>query len=705
MISTTTKTVSFGGGRTGTAWFMVNGRLHLVALGAILILAAVLRFANLAALGYGNHYYTAGVASMLQSWHNFFFVAAEPGGSVSIDKPPVGLWLQALSAAIFGVNGFGVLLPQIVAGILSVFVLYHLVRRSSGGVAGLLAALALAIMPVVVATDRNNTSDSILILTLLLAAWAFITATERGTLRYLLLGVTLVGIGFNIKMLQAYLPLPAFYALYLLGSSEHLRRKVINLALATVLLLTVSLSWAIAVDLTPADQRPYVGSSGTNSVINLMLGYNGIERLTGMGERGGLLSGLFGDSDDQSVDRGPQQPGADGESNPALETADSGFPQPGMDGGPGPRGGPGGGFPGTGQAGALRLFTTPLSKEMSWLLPFGLFSIGLLSFRVRPRWPIAPTHQAVVLWGCWLLTGGIFFSIAGFFHEYYLSILAAPLAALVAMGAVELWRIHTERPWLAIGLLLLATSATLGLQLATAQAFVGYAWWLAISIVLFVIGVALLVVATIRRWPRIARAGFITVVAALLITPGIWAALTTFSAGGNQGLPSAYSGGESRPGNGSDIQVNQELLDYLEANTQGMKYLMAVPSSHAGTDYVLTTGRPVLYLGGFSGQDQVADSRELASMVADGELRYISWGADGGPGRMGGQGNSAEISTWLQSSCVAVEGFTGQTEESFAAPPDGATPTVSGDAADGRNGGMPPGPGGGRNLTLYDCGG
>jgi len=134
------------------------------------ILAAVLRFANLAALGYANHYYTAGVASMLQSWHNFFFVAAEPGGSVSIDKPPVGLWLQAISAYVFGVNGFGVLLPQILAGILSVIVLYHLVRRWFGTGAGLLAALALAITPVVVATDRNNTMDSPLILTLLLAA-------------------------------------------------------------------------------------------------------------------------------------------------------------------------------------------------------------------------------------------------------------------------------------------------------------------------------------------------------------------------------------------------------------------------------------------------------------------------------------------------------------------------------------------------------
>ena len=215
-----------------------------LALASIVALAAALRFSNLNALGYSNHYYTAGVESMLQSWRNFFFVAAEPGGSVSIDKPPLGLWLQAISAAIFGVNGFGVLLPQLLAGILSVLVVYHLVRRSFGAPAGLLAALALAVTPVAVAVDRNNTMDSTLILTLLLAAWAFIKAAETTRLRFLLLGALLGGLAFNIKMLAAYLPLPAFYALYFLGAPERLWRKTGKLVLATAVLLAVSLSWA-----------------------------------------------------------------------------------------------------------------------------------------------------------------------------------------------------------------------------------------------------------------------------------------------------------------------------------------------------------------------------------------------------------------------------------------------------------------------------
>src|SRR5258706_4670064 len=179
-------------------------------------------------------------------------------------------------------------LPEILCGLLAIVMLYHLVQRSFGAAAGLLAALALAITPIVVATDRNNTIDSSLILSLLLATWAFIKATESGRLRYLLLGALLVGIGFNIKMLQAYLVLPALYGLYFLGAKVKLWRKLGQLTLASVVLLVVSFSWITVVDLTPASQRPYVGSSGDNSELTLALGYNGLERLIGM--RGSLSS-------------------------------------------------------------------------------------------------------------------------------------------------------------------------------------------------------------------------------------------------------------------------------------------------------------------------------------------------------------------------------------------------------------------------------
>lgn len=674
------------------------GVLQGLALALVVALAAGLRLANLGALGYANRYYTAGVASMLQSWHNFFFVAAEPGGAVSIDKPPVGLWLQAISAYFLGVNGLAMVLPEIVCGLLSVVVLYHLVRRSYGPAAGLLAALALAIAPIAVATDRNNTMDSSLILMLLFAAWAFIRATESGRLRHLLLGAALVGIGFNIKMLQAYLPLPAFYGLYFLGARVPLRRTLAQLALASGLLLTVSLSWAVIVDLTPADRRPYVGSSQDNSVLSLALGYNGLQRLTGMGGNiSSFLARLTGG------DNGPTGavPRPDGNANPRPFGQGPGdgrnLPPQGPDGNGNFRNpGPGfvrgrGGFPGTGQPGLLRLFVAPLSKEVSWLLPFGLFGLLLLAFRNRLCWPVGPTHQTAVLWGGWLLIGGVFFSVAGFFHEYYLAMLAPALAALVGIGAVEVWHLREAHPWRATAWLLISAATTLGLQYATANSYVGLVGWMAVPLILFGLGAVLLgrsVYDLGRRRRLTSLAGTASLVGAMLFVPGVWSGLTALNVGENQSLPSAYGGPTSTPSNAGDLRLNQSLLDFLQANTRDVAYLMAVPSAMQGADYVIATGRPVLYMGGFMGQDPVVTAGDLTRMVAGGELRYVYWeGGDGGRGFR----NRTDISAWVTAQCTPVEGFDALTRN--AGTPDGTG---------GPNGNTGPGFGAIR-VILYDC--
>src|SRR5829696_7824932 len=255
-----------------------NPPWHGLTLVAILVLSAFLNLYDLTGEGYSNDYYAAAVKDMLTSWRNFFFVSFD-AGFVSVDKPPLGLWIQAASARLFGFNGLSLLLPQAIAGILSVALLYHLVRRAFGVVAGLLAALVLALTPISVAVQRNNLMDALLILALLLAAWAFMVAAERGSLRWVLLGAIVVGLGFNIKMLQAFLVLPAFYLLYLLAANTTWRRRLLHLGAATVVLLAVSLSWVVAVDLTPPAERPYVGSSPDDSVLSLVLGYNGFDRL------------------------------------------------------------------------------------------------------------------------------------------------------------------------------------------------------------------------------------------------------------------------------------------------------------------------------------------------------------------------------------------------------------------------------------------
>src|SRR4051812_5256105 len=207
------RTVAFG--EKGTLANKVCA--HWFALAAVLVLSAFLNLYHLTDEGYGIPYYAAAVKNMLTSWHNFFFVSFD-AGFVSVDKPPLGLWIQAASAKLFGFHGLSLLLPQAIAGVLCVAVLYHLVRRSFGPVAGLLAALVLAVTPISVATSRSNTMDMLLVLTVLLAAWTFVHATESGRLRWLLLGAVMMGLGFNIKMLEAFLVLPAFYLLYLVAA-------------------------------------------------------------------------------------------------------------------------------------------------------------------------------------------------------------------------------------------------------------------------------------------------------------------------------------------------------------------------------------------------------------------------------------------------------------------------------------------------------
>src|SRR5712692_3360454 len=265
---------------------------HRLGLVGVTLISVFMNFYELGQNGFGS-YYPAAVLSMTDNWHNFFFVAYDPGGFVSIDKPPVGFWLEAASAKIFGFNSVSILLPQALAGVLSVLLLYYLVRRHFGVVAGLLAALALAITPISVVTNRDVTIDSTLALFLLVGAWAVIRAAETGKLRWLLLSAVIVGIGFNIKMLEAYLVVPAFGLLYLLAAPKSIWKRIGHLALAGLVLLAVSFSWIVAVDLTPASQRPYVDSTQDNSELNLAFGYNGIERLLGgiFGGRGGSRGG------------------------------------------------------------------------------------------------------------------------------------------------------------------------------------------------------------------------------------------------------------------------------------------------------------------------------------------------------------------------------------------------------------------------------
>src|SRR5689334_17516641 len=195
--------------RTAVLAGRVEGEKLLSALGltGVLTLSAVLNLWNLANNGYSNLYYSTAVQSMVQSWHNFFFASYDAGGFITVDKPPVALWVQALSVKLFGFNSLALLVPEALAGVASVALLYFLVKRLFGPLAGFIAALALALTPIAVAVERTNNTDTWLMFTLLLAAWALTLATEQSRFRLLALSMALVGVAFNIKMLAAWVVL------------------------------------------------------------------------------------------------------------------------------------------------------------------------------------------------------------------------------------------------------------------------------------------------------------------------------------------------------------------------------------------------------------------------------------------------------------------------------------------------------------------
>ena len=618
-----------------------------LGLAGVMLISIFMNFYQLGQNGFGNLYYAAAIRSMLDSWHNFFFVSFDPGGFVSIDKPPLGFWLQAASAKIFGFTPFSIFLPQALAGILSVLLLYYLVRRHFGVVAGLLAALALAISPISVLTNRNNTIDSTLVLVMLLGAWAVLRAAESGKLRWLLLCAVFVGLGFNIKMLEAYLVVPAYGLLYLLAAPRRIWVRIGHLALASLLMLTISLSWAVAVDLTPAASRPYVGSSQNNSEISLALGYNGIQRLLGQFGFGGSNTG---GSTSGNTTRQFQPPS----SSSGTFTGD--FPQPGAPGQPqqglgsGNGGGSGSstGMFNTGNPGLLRLFNEPLGGQIVWLLPMALLGILALAWQRRPRFREDRQQQSLILWGTWLLTMAVFFSVATFFHQYYLSTFAPAICALFGIGVVVMWKDYRRSGWHG-WLLPLALMLTALEQIHIIMSDPSWGMWL-IPLIAIPCALAAVILFAARLIPRLRLNARVLVpvlsiaLLALMLTSAVWSAIPVL-ADETASLPVAGASAQFSGGQGLRSTVDTTLIRYLEAHKGSAKYLVAVASSNEADSIILETNQPVMAMGGFSGSDPILTTTQLAALVKSGTVRFFLLNGSGGGGTGGGQ---STLITWIK---------------------------------------------------------
>ena len=636
-------------------WSQLWSRLGLAG---IMLVSIFMNFYQLGQNGFGNLYYASAIRSMLDNWHNFFFVSFDPGGFVTIDKPPLGFWLQTASAKIFGFTPFSIFLPQALAGVLSVLLLYYLVRRHFGASAGLLAALALAISPISVITNRNNTIDSTLVLTMLLGAWTVMRAAETGKWRWLMLTAVLVGLGFNIKMLEAYLVVPAYALLYLLAAPRSLKMRIAQLLVAAVVMLAISLSWAIAVDLTPASLRPYVGSSQNNSEISLALGYNGIQRLFGsFGFGGGANTTTTngGTTTRPSFPSGTTGnfPPPNGQPPQGFRGGNGGQPPQGFGGGNG--GGGGGGMFNTGNPGLLRLFNEPLGGQIVWLLPMALLGILALAWQRRPHFRENRQQQSLVLWGVWLLTLTIFFSVATFFHQYYLSTLAPAICALFGIGVVIMWQDYRRSGWRG-WLLPLALVVTAAEQIHIILSNPSWGTWLIplIAIPCILVAAVLLVV---RAIPRLKMSTHIlapmlcVALLALLLTSAVWSAIPVL-ANAAPNLPVAGPSGQTDSGfGGGNSTVNIALIRYLETHQNGAKYLVAVASSNEADAIILATNQPVMALGGFTGSDPILTTSQLAALVKNGTVRYFLLNGSGGGGPGGGQ---STLTSWVTQHCTTV---------------------------------------------------
>jgi 4-amino-4-deoxy-L-arabinose transferase-like glycosyltransferase len=600
--------------------------LARAALPAVLLIAGALRLWRLDQNGFGNEYYTAGVRSMAQGWRNFIYHAFDPAGFVSVDKPPLAAWIQVASVKLFGFHGWSVLLPQVLEGVAAVWLVYHLVQRRFGRVAGLLAGLFLALTPVSVAVDRSSNTESCLVLVLLLAAWALLRAAEDGSRRWLVVSMALVGLAFNVKMLAAFVVLPAFALAYLLGTPFAWRRRLVDGALAALVLAAVSLSWVLVYDLTPAHKRPYAGTTDTNSVFELAFGPYGIGRFVRQVRP--AVAAAPDDGSDVAIR--------------ARRTASTERPRD-----TGPRIGFARVFV-RAPVGPLRLADGQLAGQVGWLLPLAMIGLAMGALREPWRRPLAPTHVSLVLWLVWTVTYAVVYSWAGgIFHFYYMSTLAPPLAALAGIGVVSLWNASVRGGWRA-AVLAATLAGTAAWQLYVDSHALGggrdllddlaslkslsLSWrgWLHVALVTGVLLAAgALTIPRARRGRRALGAVAVGIgLIALLVLPAAWA-LSSVLVPGPGTLPAADLGRllpeytDARARRFIDPDGLSRLIAFLRANRRGERYLLATSTTTLAAPIIIATGEPVMARGGFHGLDPILTPEKLARTVETGEVRFV----------------------------------------------------------------------------------
>lgn len=640
----------------------------------LLLVATVLLYVwDLAREGWANTYYAAAVQAGAESWSAFFFGGLDASGFITVDKPPLSLWPIALSVRAFGLNSWSMLLPQAIAGALAVLIVSRMVRRHFGPVAGLLAGAALALTPVAALMFRYNNPDALLTLLLVIGAYTLMRAVEGGRTGWLVAAGAVVGCAFMTKSLQAFLVLPAFAGVWLVAAPGGVASRLWKIAAGVGALVLSAGWWVLAVELTPASARPYIGGSAGNSALDLLWGYNGLDRING-GEGGG---------------------------------------------------GAGMGF--SGEAGIGRLFNAQMGGQISWLLPIAALAlvVGLWVTRRAPRTDMR--RAMYLLWGAWALTHALVFSVmSGIVHPYYTVAMAPAVAALVGMGTVEMWRMRSVAAtrWLP-SLAIAVTGVWAHVLLGRTPAFVPWLRW---AILLAALAAAAVLLIAPERVPRrVALAAATIGVVATLAAPAAFALDTAGSAhaGGNPtagpatasgvggpgggraggGFPGGGSGdgrggmpgggtpgagpggappsgatpsGAAPPGGmpgggsrgampggggggagGSGGAASTELARFLRENAGTARWAAATTGAGTSGPLQLASGLPVMALGGFNGADDAISLDAFIELVRTGQVRYfVGGGGNGlGGGGFGGarRGSTDEIAEWARVNGVAVD--------------------------------------------------
>jgi 4-amino-4-deoxy-L-arabinose transferase-like glycosyltransferase len=650
----------------------IHRLLALPELIGVLALAGVLNLWGLSINGWANTYYAAAVRSMSSSWHDFLFASMDRSGLMTVDKPPLAFWVQALSARVFGYHPLSILVPQALMGIAAAGLIYDIVRRRFGRFAGFVAGIALATTPTVVAVSRHNNPDELLVLCTVAALWCALHALQTGRTRWLVWTGVCVGLGFETKMGVALMVVPAIVAAYLWVAPRARGRldAFRQLLAGGAALVAVGGAWPLLVTLTPAADRPWISGTSDNSIWSLIFGYNGLGRLSG------------------------------------------------QTGGPAAVGGAGGGGPGGGGGGASSLFGGPtgpfrllqsaLGDQAGWLLGFAIVSgLGLLVVS-RVRRSDARTGWLLVVGGSFLTTAVAFSLASGIFHPYYVSFLAPFAAALIGAGAGQM--LAAGRSARVLGPL--AVAAGVATELVVLHEIDGRLGW-ATPVVIAVGGVCAVALAT--ALPGRARPIVVAVaLAALLAAPATWAAQTlghatngTFPTGGAAttagfgggpgprggagvrfgvvgatggfrrpggpmgrvpavppgqapvpgGPPGGAGGpGGARPGGfGGDSTELKAVIRYAKSHGGGT---IGVESQSSAAAAIVSSDADVAGLGGFSGRESSVSVSWLANEVATGHLRWVlvdgqSMGFGGGAGGDTRTGSQSALHV-VSSTCKAV---------------------------------------------------